>query len=152
MYTSNTRIRVHYALTDQMGVVYHGRYAEFFEIGRVEALRQLGITYREIEASGVMMVVTEMCMRFVRPAIYDDLLTITTTVREIPENYRIVFYSEIYNEEGKLLTTGHVTLYFMDAGEMKKTQMPRVIRQKLEEQFQIKGGGSALRTGDSEPG
>lgn len=138
MYTSKTQIRVHYALTDQMGVVYHGRYAEFFEIGRVEALRQLGITYKEIEEAGVIMVVTEMNIRFLRPARYDDLLTIATTVRDMPESYKIIFYSEIYNQEEKLLTTGHVTLYFMDVKEMKKTQMPEAIREKLKEKFDTK--------------
>jgi len=105
MYTSKTQIRVHYALTDQMGVVYHGRYAEFFEIGRVEALRQLGITYKEIEETGILMIVTEMSMRFLRPAKYDDLLTIVTTVRELPIDHKIIFYSEIFNEGRKLLTS-----------------------------------------------
>lgn len=135
MYTSSTQIRVHYALTDQMGVVYHGRYAEFFEIGRVEALRQLGITYKSVEESGVIMVVTEMAMRFLRPAKYDDLLTVVTTVRELPVNYKITFYSEIFNEEEKLLTAGHVSLYFMDAKTMKKTDMPAVIKEQLIKYF-----------------
>lgn len=135
MYTSSTQIRVHYALTDQMGVVYHGRYAEFFEIGRVEALRQLGITYKSIEESGVIMVVTDMAMRFLRPAKYDDLLTVVTTVRELPVNYKITFYSEIFNEEEKLLTAGHVSLYFMDAKTMKKTDMPAVIKEQLIKYF-----------------
>lgn len=135
MYTSSTQIRVHYALTDQMGVVYHGRYAEFFEIGRVEALRQLGITYKSIEESGVIMVVTDMAMRFLRPAKYDDLLTVVTTVRELPVNYKITFYSEIFNEEKKLLTAGHVSLYFMDAKTMKKTDMPAVIKEQLIKYF-----------------
>ncbi len=135
MYTSKTQIRVHYALTDQMGVVYHGRYAEFFEIGRVEALRQLGITYKEIEETGILMIVTEMSMRFLRPAKYDDLLTIVTTVRELPIDHKIIFYSEIFNEGQKLLTSGRVTLYFMDAKEMKKTNMPEIIREKLAPHF-----------------
>lgn len=135
MYTSKTQIRVHYALTDQMGVVYHGRYADFFEIGRVEALRQLGITYKEIEETGILMIVTEMSMRFLRPAKYDDLLTIVTTVRELPIDHKIIFYSEIFNEGQKLLTSGRVTLYFMDAKEMKKTNMPEIIREKLAPYF-----------------
>lgn len=131
MYTSQTQIRIHYALTDQMGMVYHGRYAEFFEIGRVEALRQLGIAYSDIEKSGVIMPVTELHTRFLRPARYDDLITIITTLREMPHDHRIVFHSEIFNEKKELLTAGHVTLYFVDAKTMKKTVMPDVIRGKV---------------------
>lgn len=135
MYTSKTQLRIHYALTDQMGMVYHGRYAEFFEIGRVEALRQLGISYKDIEQSGVIMPVTELQMRFIRPARYDDLVTIVTTLKEMPAHHKIVFHSEIYNEAEELLTSGHVSLYFIDAREMKKTSMPDIIKKSLEKYF-----------------
>ena len=131
MFTSTTQIRIHYALTDQMGVVYHGHYAQFYEIGRTEALRSLGLTYKEIEASGVLMVVTEIHSRFIRPALYDDLITVVTTVRELPLHHKIIFHSEIFNENEKLLNAGDVTLYFMDAKSMKKRDMPESIREKL---------------------
>lgn len=131
MYISKTTLRIHYALTDQMGVVYHSRYAEFFEIGRTEALRQLGITYKEIEAIGVIMPVTELHTRFLRPAKYDDLVTIVTTLREIPVHSKITFYSEIFNEQNELLTTGSVTLFFMERNGMKRTDMPEIIRKQL---------------------
>jgi acyl-CoA thioester hydrolase len=131
MFTSKTQIRIHYALTDQMGVVYYGHYAQLYEIGRTEALRGLGLTYKEIEASGILMMVTEIHSRFLRPAVYDDLITVITTVKELPLHHKIVFHSEIFNEKEKLLNAGDVTLYFVDAKTMKRTGMPESIREKL---------------------
>lgn len=135
MYTSETKLRVHYALTDQMGVVYHSRYAEFFEIGRTESLRQLGITYKEIEAAGVIMPVTEMHIRYLRPAKYDDLLTIVTILKELPHHHKITFYNEIYNEAKELLCTGNTSLYFLERATMTKTAMPEVIRKIIVQYF-----------------
>lgn len=136
MYISKTQVRVHYALTDQMGVVYHGRYAEFFEIGRVEALRQLGISYKDLEQLGIIMPVTEMNVRFIRPARYDDLLTIITTLKEKPHNHKIIFHSEVFNEQNELLSAASVSLYFMDAKAMKKINMPDIIGNRLNQYFQ----------------
>ena len=135
MFSSKTQIRIHYALTDQMGVVYHGHYAQFYEIGRTEALRSLGLTYKEIEASGVIMMVTEIHSKFLRPAIYDDLITVVTTVQELPLHHKIIFHSELFNEKDKLLNIGDVSLYFMDAKTMKRTTIPGKIREKLVEFF-----------------
>ncbi len=131
MFTSKTQIRIHYALTDQMGVVYHGHYAQFYEIGRTEALRSLGLTYKEIEASGVIMMVTEIHSKFLRPALYDDLITVVTTVKELPLHHKIIFHSEIFNEMEKLLNVGDVTLYFMNAKTMERTTMPGEIKEKI---------------------
>jgi len=131
MFTFKTQIRIHYALTDQMGVVYHGHYAQFYEIGRTEALRSLGLTYKEIEAAGVIMPVTEIHSRFIRPALYDDLITVVTTIKEMPLTSKIVFHSEIFNEKNDLLNTGTVTLYFLDKKTMKRSEMPEQIKQKL---------------------
>ena len=135
MFTHKTQIRIHYALTDQMGVVYHGHYAQFYEIGRTEALRSLGLTYKEVEATGVIMPVTEIHSKFLRPALYDDLITVVTTVKEMPQHHRIIFHSEIYNEKNELLNVGDVTLYFMDAKTMKRAEMPEKIKEKLIEYF-----------------
>lgn len=135
MYVSKTSLRVHYAATDQMGVVYHGRYTEFFEIGRVEALRQLGISYKDIEELGIIMPVTEMHIRFIRPARYDDVLTIVTTLKEMPHNHKINFHSEIFNEKEELLTAASVSLYFLDVKTMKKIDMPETIRERLKKYF-----------------
>src|SRR5204862_7343261 len=90
MYTTETQIRIHYALTDQMGVVYHGHYAQFYEIGRGESIRQIGYTYKDIEAMGIIMPVVDIHSRFLRPAKYDDLITVKTTLRELPIHHKIV--------------------------------------------------------------
>lgn len=136
MYESITQVRVRYAETDQMNVVYYGNYAQYFEVGRVESIRQLGYTYKDMEASGVIMPVVELHVRYLRPATYDDLLTIKTQVRELPTNHQIEFYQEVYNEEGKMLTSGKVTLYFLELTTRRKTNMPEVLREKLAPYFQ----------------
>ncbi|MEO5909057.1 MAG: thioesterase family protein [Ginsengibacter sp.] len=135
MFTSKTQIRIHYALTDQMGVVYHGHYAQFYEIGRTEALRSLGLTYKEVEAAGVIMPVVEIHSKFIRPALYDDLILVVTTVKEMPVHHKIIFHSEIFNEKNQLLNVGDVTLYFMDAKTMRRTEMPKMIKDKLTEYY-----------------
>jgi acyl-CoA thioester hydrolase len=135
MFTHKTQIRIHYALTDQMGVVYHGHYAQFYEIGRTEALRSLGLTYKEVEAMGVIMPVTEIHSKFLRPALYDDLITVVTTVKELPLHHKIIFHSEIYNEKNELLNAGDVTLYFMEAKTMKRCAMPEKIKEKMSDFF-----------------
>ena len=135
MFTTETQIRIHYALTDQMGFVYHGHYAQFYEIGRTEAIRQLGYTYKDIEAMGIIMPVVDIHTRFLRPAKYDDLITVKTTLRELPTHHKIVFHSEIYNVADELLNTGDVTLYFMQADGMKRVEMPAPLKEKLEKYF-----------------
>lgn len=135
MFTAITTIRIHYALTDQMGVVYHGHYAQFYEIGRTESIRQLGYTYKDIEALGVMMPVVDLHTRFLRPAKYDDLITVKTSLRELPLHHKIIFHSEIYNEQDELLSTGDVTLYFVEATTMKRCDMPAVLKEKLAHYF-----------------
>jgi acyl-CoA thioester hydrolase len=135
MFITETSIRIHYALTDQMGVVYYGHYAQFYEIGRTEAIRQIGYTYKEIEAMGIIMPVVDIHSRFLRPAKYDDLITVKTTLREMPINSRIVFYAEIFNQQDELLNTGEVTLFFIDAKTMKRCEMPAELRDKLSPYF-----------------
>lgn len=135
MFTSQTQIRIHYALTDQMGVVYYGHYAQFYEIGRTEAIRKIGFTYKEIEAMGIFLAVTDVHFRYLRPAKYDDLITVKTTLRELPLHHKIVFHGEIFNEQRELLNVGDVTLYFLDAGTMKKTEMPQDLKEKLSKYF-----------------
>lgn len=135
MFIYKNQIRVHYGLTDQMGVVYHGNYAAFYEIGRTEALRSLGITYKSIEELGFLMAVTEMNTRFLRPALYDDLITVVTTLKELPSNHKITFYCEIFNEKKELLNTSQVTLYTLDSKSMKKCNMPEAIMEKLHPYF-----------------
>ena len=131
MFTTETQIRIHYALTDQMGVVYHGHYAQFYEIGRAESLRQIGYSYKDIEALGIIMPVVDIHSRFLRPAKYEDLITVRTTLKELPVHHKIVFHHEIYNEDKELLNTGTVSLYFMEAKGMKRCEMPAALKEKL---------------------
>ncbi len=135
MYISETKIRIHYALTDQMGVVYHGHYAQLYEIGRNEAIRDLGYTYKDIEAMGIILPVIDIHSRFLRPARYDDLVTVKTMLKELPVHHKIIFHSEIYNQENELLNVGDVTLYFMEAKTMKRCNMPEPLASKLAKYF-----------------
>ena len=127
MYRSETSIRVRYGETDQMGYVYYGNYGMYYEVARVESLRQVGMSYREMEEIGVMMPVIENHTKFLAPALYDDLLTIVTTIREKP-SVRIRFEYEIFNESGKLINQGETLLVFVD----KKTGKPRRPPEKFE--------------------
>lgn len=135
MYTSEHQVRVRYAETDQMNVVYHGNYAQYFEVGRVEAIRQLGLSYKDLETSGIIMPVIEWTAKFLRPAHYDDLLTVRTTLKEMPLNHRIEFIQEVFNEKGKLLTSGKVLLYFLRSTTMEKTDMPTEMAERLKPYF-----------------
>ncbi len=132
MFNSETTIRVRYAETDQMNVVYHGNYAQYFEVARAEAIRELGFTYKEMEAMGVVMPIVELHTKFLRPAKYDDLLTIKTQLREMPTDHRIEFHHEVYNEEGKLLTIGRIVLYFLDAKTMARSTTPEALAQHVQ--------------------
>ena len=131
MFNSETNVRVRYSETDQMNVVYHGNYAQYFEVARAEAIREMGITYKEMEEMGIVMPIVELHTKFLRPAKYDDLLTIKTQLRELPTDHRIEFHHEVYNEEGKLLTIGRVVLYFLDAKTMARTVMPAALETHL---------------------
>lgn len=139
MYITSTPIRVRYAETDQMDVVYHGNYAQYFEVARAESIRSLGFTYKDMEAAGVIMPIVEIQCKFLRPAHYDDLLTVKTILKELPSGHRIEFNQEVYNEAGKLLTIGHVVLYFLNATTREKTVMPEPLRKKLEPFFNGNG-------------
>jgi acyl-CoA thioester hydrolase len=131
MYSTETPIRIHYALTDQMGMVYYGNYAQFYEIGRTEAIRQLGYTYKDIEAMGIIMPVIETHSYFLRPAKYDDVITVKTILKEMPTAHAITFHTEIFNEAKKLLNRGETTLYFIEANGMQKVNMPLQLANKL---------------------
>jgi acyl-CoA thioester hydrolase len=135
MFESTTQVRVRYAETDKMSVVYHGNYVQYFEVGRVEAIRALGISYKDMEEAGVIMPVIEWHAKFLRPARYDDLLTVKTILRELPAGHEITFHQEVYNETGKLLTSGQVRLYFVTADTMERTTMPEGLRAKLSPYF-----------------
>ena len=129
------KVRVRYAETDQMGMVYHGNYFPYFESARAESIRELGFTYADMEKMGVIMPVVDVHCRYLRPARYDDLLTIKTMLRELPVHHKIEFLQEVYNEKGELLAMGKIILYFMEATTMKRTVMPGKLLEKLQPYF-----------------
>ncbi|HQU56804.1 MAG TPA: thioesterase family protein [Chitinophagaceae bacterium] len=135
MFTDTTTIRVRYAETDQMGVVYHSHYLVYFEVARGDAVRHSGLTYADLEKKGVIMPIVEINCRYLRPARYDNLLTIKTFLKEMPTDHKITFHHEVYNEQNELLTTAKVILYFMDAQKMKPVKMPEVWAKKLQAYF-----------------
>ena len=112
MYAFETQIRVRYGETDQMGYLYYGNYAQYFEVGRVETIRSLGLSYKEMEeVHGIWLPVVHLEQRFVRPAYYDDLLTVRSEIRKMPDEH-IVFDVEVFNEKRKLINSGRVRLCF----------------------------------------
>ncbi|MBS1781154.1 MAG: acyl-CoA thioesterase [Bacteroidetes bacterium] len=131
MYESTTQVRVRYGETDQMGYLYYGYYALYYEVGRAEAIRQLGFTYKELEDMGIVMPVAELNAKYLRPALYDNLITVKTILKELPEGPKIQFHSELYNEQEQLLNVGVTTLVFFDPKEKKKINMPAELYQRL---------------------
>ncbi|MTB51822.1 thioesterase family protein [Lewinella sp. W8] len=136
MLSSTTTHRVRYGETDQMGYLYYGRYAMLYEIGRVEMLRDIGLSYASMEAEhGVMMPVMSLNQRFVRPGRYDELLTIETTLRRLPVD-TITFHVEIRNEKGKLVNGGSVKLCFVEVASGRTTAAPDYLLEKLRPHFE----------------
>lgn len=134
MYQSETTVRVRYGETDQMGYVYYGNYGMYYEVARVESLRCLGLTYKEIEKQGIIMPVLENKSKFIAPARYDELLRIVCTVREKP-GIRIKFEYEIFNEEDKLIHIGETLLVFVDRMTNKPCRPPEEMEKVLEPFF-----------------
>jgi acyl-CoA thioester hydrolase len=135
MMITETNIRVRYGETDQMGVVYHGNYALYFEEARTEALRQIDVTYKSLEEYGVMMPVVSLHIDFKRSALYDDLLRVKTTMRQLPAA-RIVLEYEVYNESETLLATGSSTLVFIDKKTNRPTRCPEHLLNKFSTFFE----------------
>ncbi len=122
--------RIRYSETDQMGVVYHGNYAQYFEMGRVEWLRQLGTSYKEMEKSGIMLPVISLHIDFKKSAVYDDLITVRTILKKTP-SVRIEFDFEIRNEAGEILVTANTVLVFMDMEKKRPVKCPDYLLDKI---------------------
>ena len=125
-----TQIRVRYSETDQMRVVYHGNYAQYFEIGRVEWLRNKGISYKWMEENGIMLPVVSLTMNYKKPARYDELLTLKTILKK-QSTVKIEFDYELYNEKEELLTTASSTLVFVDMKTGRPIAPPTYISELL---------------------
>ena len=130
MYSHEVQLRVRYADTDQMGYVYYGNYAAYYEVARVESFRNLGFAYKDLEEMGVMMPVLELKSNYIQPAKYDDLLTIKVSIPEFPK-VRIKYLYEIFNEAGVLLNKGETTLAFINMENGRPVRMPEVMEKLL---------------------
>lgn len=119
-----SQIRVRYGETDQMGYCYYGNYAQYFEVGRVEALRSIGVSYKDLENQGVMLPVSEYSVKYFSPAYYDDNLKVITYVTKV-EGARIYFDYEIMNESDQLIAKAHTTLVFVNKSNMRPTSPPK---------------------------
>jgi acyl-CoA thioester hydrolase len=133
MYRHTHKIRVRYGETDQMGYVYYGHYALFFEVGRVELIRSLGFTYKDLEAEGIALPVLEMNVKYIRPARYDDELDVVTELREIPGS-RIRFHYEIKRGD-ETLNVATVTLVFIDMKSGRPSRPPEKLINALKHFF-----------------
>lgn len=130
MFSHQTNLRPRYAETDQMGVVYYGNYPQYFEVARVEALRHLGLSYQQMESSGIMMPVLKLEVKYIQPALYDDELKIVTFIDELPSS-RITFKHEIFDSSGKLLTKGMVQLVFVNKESKRPVRCPAELNKTL---------------------
>ena len=119
-------LRTRYAETDQMGGVYYGNYPQYLELGRVDWLRAIGLTYKEMEAEGLMMPVISLQIQYKKPALYDELITIRTKLKDLPST-KIEFDYEILNEKGELLSTANTILVFVDAKTFRPVRCPEKV-------------------------
>ena len=131
MRTNEISFRIRYSETDQMGVVYHGNYAQYLELARVEWLRSLGISYKSMEEGRIMLPVISLSIKYLKSAKYDDLVTVKVILIKKPA-VRIEFDYEMTNEAGELLATANTVLVFMDMKRNRPTKCPQILLDKLE--------------------
>ena len=124
MISFETKIRVEYHHTDQMGIVHHSNYVKFFEVARTEWLRAMGITYAEMERRGVMMPIVDVAVKYRNPALYDELISVTAFVDEAPMA-RMTFHYEVRGEDGREIATGSTTLGFIDSQTRRPQRAPQ---------------------------
>lgn len=134
MFTAETNIRVRYAETDRMGYVYYGNYATFYEVGRVDAMKGLGLSYRELEDSGIMMPVLEYKIKYYKPSFYDDNLRLETRIEEMPRA-RITFLYTMYNSSNQKINEGETTLVFVSTKTGRPVPAPQEFLDKMKVYF-----------------
>jgi acyl-CoA thioester hydrolase len=132
MFSHTIEVRIRYSETDRMGYAYYGNYATYFEVARVEALRKLGVNYKELEDEGTLLPVSEFSIKYLKPAFYDDLISVTVSIHQLP-TARIRFTYETKNETGVLLNTGETVLVFVDKTSGKPKPAPARILDKLKQ-------------------
>ena len=129
MYKHIIKLRVRYSETDKMGVVYYGNYPQYFEVGRVEYMRDMGVVYAELEKQGILMPVVNLEISYRAPGLYDEELTIETWIEKLPTS-KIVFKNKVLGEDGRLICEGKVTLVFVNF-KFKPTQPPVIVVEAL---------------------
>jgi len=134
MFVYNHEIRVRYGDTDQMGYVYYGNYGYYFEQARVEAVRSIGVTYKEIEESGTFMPITRMNIKYIKPAHYDEMLTIKAYIPQLP-NRILIFKYDVYNENKELINEGETHMIFVDVHSRKIKTVPNILLDKIKPFF-----------------
>jgi len=134
MFKFECEIRVRYGETDQMGYVYYGNYAQYYEVARVEMLRSLGTSYKSMEENGVMMPVLDFYSKYIKPGRYDEVLKISVMIKERP-GIRIKFYYEIHNEQNELINIGETTLVFVDIEKNKPCHPPEDFKVRMAPYF-----------------
>lgn len=137
MIRSETKIRVRYGETDQMGYAYYGVYAQYYEVGRVEAMRLIGYSYKEVEARGILMPVVDYSISYKKPAFYDDEITVVTYIKEKPSGVKLVFEYECFNSERELLNYGKVILVCVSKSTNKVTTIPPWLEESLKPFFTV---------------
>lgn len=135
MLISETKVRVRYGETDQMGYAYYGIYAQYYEVGRVEAMRMLGFSYKDVENKGIMMPVLEYNIKYKKPAYYDDEILIITMLKEMPNGVKLNFEYECFNQNNELLNSGNVTLAVIDKTTNKLCKLPEWFTRELDRFF-----------------
>ncbi|BDD05988.1 acyl-CoA thioesterase [Aureibacter tunicatorum] len=136
MFVYDHHLRVRYAETDQMSYVYYGNYAMYYDIARTEALRSLGISYKELEDNGVMLPVLENYSKYIKPAKYDDVLLIKVILKELP-GIKIRFEYELYREENILINKGFSTLVFVDMETGRPMKAPESVIERFMQNFNV---------------
>lgn len=134
MIEHKSQIRVRYADTDMMGVVYHANYAIYFEVARTEMFREIDMPYAEMEKNGIRLPVVDLHCKYFRPAKYDDMLTVTAAMRELP-GVRVKFDYIVENQEGEKLCEGDTTLVFTDINTGRPVRMPQYVEKVLQKYF-----------------
>ena len=135
MFCSESKIKVRYGETDQMGIVYHGNYAQYYEIARTDCFEAAsGISYASMEADGVMLPIVELESKFIKPAFYNEILTVKAIVKQLP-TVRLKVEYEIYNEKNELINTGKTTLVFVDTVNRKPCHPPEAFMANIRKYF-----------------
>lgn len=127
MQSFEIQTRVRYGETDKMGYVYHGNYPMYYDMARTEFLRSMGLSYKELEDSGVLMPVISLSVKYKAPVFYDELITIRVTVKEMPQT-RMHFFYEIFNQQNKLVNEGETVLVFIDANSRRPIRLPDILQ------------------------